>query len=106
MSPRSKFIKVRVAPTEYAAIARRADDAGQAMSEYVRAEVLAVHEQLALREELAALRGLMTTPPAPAANDPLALEAVLLLRELAAARDAQILARVRAQMTQLQKVAA
>ena len=50
MSPRSKFIKVRVAPTEYAAIARRADEAGATMSEYVRNEVLAVHETLAIRD--------------------------------------------------------
>lgn len=106
MSPRSKFIKVRVAPEEYAGIARRADEAGATMSEYVRDTVTAVHEQLALREELTALRGLVTAQPASAANDALALETVLLLRELAAARDAQILARVRAQLAQTQKVAA
>ena len=46
-------------PEEYAAIARRADDAGATMSEYVRDTVTAVHEQLPLREELSALRGLM-----------------------------------------------
>ncbi|WP_420998492.1 plasmid mobilization protein [Cupriavidus sp. 30B13] len=96
---RNKFIKVRVAPAEYAGIARHADAAGQTMSEYVREQVLAVHRTLDLQAELAALRGLVAAP-ARSTNDALALEAVLLLRELAAARDAQILGRVRAQLAQ------
>ncbi len=94
---RSKFIKVRVAPDEYLSIARQADIASQPMSEYVREQVLAVHRTLDLQAELVALRGLVSAP-AQSTDDALALEAVLLLRELAAARDAQILGRVRAQM--------
>ncbi|MNS10815.1 hypothetical protein D3C72_423380 [compost metagenome] len=96
---RSKFIKVRVAPGEYAGIAHHADAAGQTMSEYVREQVLAVHRTLDLQAELAALRGLVTAP-ARSTEGTVALEAVLLLRELAAARDAQILGRVRAQLAQ------
>lgn len=98
---RSKFIKVRVAHDEYASIARHADGASQNMSEYVRERVLAVHRTLDVHAELAALRGLVSAP-VRSTDDGLALEAVLLLRELAAARDAQILARVRAQLAQRQ----
>jgi hypothetical protein len=96
---RSKFIKVRVAPTEYAGIAHHADAAGQTMSEYVREQVLAVHRTLDVQAELVALRGLVAAPER-STDCTLMLEAVLLLRELAAARDAQILARVRAQLAQ------
>jgi uncharacterized protein (DUF1778 family) len=98
-SARSKFIKVRVSPDEYSMIARQADIASQPMSEYVREQVLAVHETLDLKAELATLRGLLGAPVQSTGNM-LALEAVLLLRELAAARDAQILSRVRAQLAQ------
>jgi len=98
-SARSKFIKVRVSPDEYLMIARQADIASQPMSEYVREQVLAVHETLDLKAELATLRGLLGAP-VRSTGDTLALEAVLLLRELAAARDAQILSRVRAQLAQ------
>lgn len=98
-SARSKFIKVRVSPDEYSMIARQADIASQPMSEYVREQVLAVHETLDLKAELATLRGLLGAP-VQSTGDKLALETVLLLRELAAARDAQILSRVRAQLAQ------
>lgn len=96
---RSRFIKVRVAPSEYVGIARHADAAGQTMSEYVREQVLAVHRTLDVQAELAALRGLLVAPERSTSST-LVLEAVLLLRELAAARDTQILARVRAQLAQ------
>jgi hypothetical protein len=99
VSGRSKFIKVRVSPDEYSAIARQADIASQAMSEYMREQVLAVHKTLDLKAELATLRSLPGAPTR-STSDPLALETVLLLRELAAARDAQILSRVRAQLAQ------
>jgi hypothetical protein len=98
-SARSKFIKVRVSPDEYSMIAHQADIASQPMSEYVREQVLAVHATLDLKAELATLRGLLGAP-VQSTGDTLALEAVLLLRELAAARDAQILSRVRAQLVQ------
>lgn len=100
-SVRSKFIKVRVAPTEYAGIAHHADSAGQTLSEYVREQVLAVHRTLDVQAELAALRSLVAAP-VRSTDDTLVLEAVLLLRELAAARDAQILRRVRIQLAQHQ----
>ncbi|KGS55686.1 hypothetical protein X961_250 [Burkholderia pseudomallei MSHR5613] len=91
-----------MAPAEYADIARYADTAGQTLSEYVRKQMLAVHRTLDVRAELAALRGLVS-PPSRSTDGAMALEALLLLRELAAARDAQILGRVRAQLAQHQR---
>lgn len=103
MSGRSRFIKVRVSDGEYETLRRRADAQGVTMSEYVRATVTAVHESLDVATELAALRqqvqrapGAPATPATGASTEQ--REMLLLLRELAAARDAQILARVRAQL--------
>jgi hypothetical protein len=102
MSERSKFIKVRVSDGEYKALRQRADAEGVTMSQHVRATVTAVHESLDVAAELAALRQqVRQTPSAPANGAGTGTEQremLLLLRELAAARDAQILARVRAQL--------
>lgn len=103
MSERSRFIKVRVNEGEYKMLRQRADAQGVTMSEHVRATVTAVHASLDVAAELAALRqqvGQATGAPALAANGTGTeqREMLLLLRELAAARDAQILARVRAQL--------
>lgn len=107
MKVRSEFIKVRVNRGEHMDIQKRADVMGLTLSEYVRATVTAVHERLDVVAALEALRNQCATLATsdiphtkPAAQDALALEAVLLLRELAAARDAQILSRVRAQLEQ------
>lgn len=103
MSERSKFIKVRVSDGEYKALRQRADAQGVTMSEHVRATVTAVHQSLDVAAELVALRDQVRQTSAPAAtkgdsNRTDQREMLLLLRELAAARDAQILARVRAQL--------
>lgn len=100
MSERSKFIKVRVSEGEYKALRQRADARGVTMSEQVRATVTAVHESLDVAAELAALRQQpRLSPSAPASGtSTVQREMLLLLRELAAARDAQILARIRAQL--------
>lgn len=100
MSERSKFIKVRVSESEYRALRQRADAQGVTMSEHVRATVSAVHHSLDVVAELAALRQQVRQAPSATANGAGndQREMLLLLRELAAARDAQILARVRAQM--------
>ncbi|MBN8507333.1 MAG: hypothetical protein J0L57_01840 [Burkholderiales bacterium] len=106
MSGRSRFIKIRVSDGEYKTLRQRADAQGVTMSEHVRATVTAVHESLDVAAELAALRqqvqrapGAPVTPTTGASTEQ--REMLLLLRELAAARDAQILARVRAQLAAL-----
>lgn len=99
MSARNKFVKLRLSPTEYADVLKRADFAGLTMCEHIRQQLLTVHQQIDVRAELSALRGqLPVTSATPASTDPQALETLLILRELAAGRDAQILARVRAQL--------
>ncbi|MFT3802818.1 MAG: hypothetical protein QM766_16565 [Burkholderiaceae bacterium] len=103
MSERSRFIKVRVSENEHKALRQRADAQGVTISEHVRATVTAVHQSLDVAAELAALRGQVRQTPAPAVTPgdgagTAQREMLLLLRELAAARDAQILARVRAQL--------
>lgn len=100
MSGRSKFIKVRVSEGEYKTLRQRADAQGVTMSEHVRATVAAVHESLNVAAELAALRQqVRPEPSAPADGASVEQrEMLLLLRELAAARDAQMLVRVRAQL--------
>ena len=107
MKVRSEFSKVRVSRDEPRDVQKRADVMGLTLSEYVRATVTAVHERLdvvaaleQLRSQCAAHKAPATPHTSAAAQDILALEAVLLLRELAAARDAQILSRVRAQLSQ------
>lgn len=70
------------------------------MSEHVRSTVAVVHESLDVAAELAALRRQMQQVPSAAVSPDNGTEQ----RELAAARDAQILAqilaRVRAQLAQ------
>lgn len=95
-SPKNRFVKVRLSGDEYNEVAVRADRDGLTMCEHIRQQLLAVHEQLDVCAELAALRAQLATPAAAPETE--AREALLLLRELAAARDLGILARVRAQL--------
>jgi len=97
MSARNKFVKVRLDQKEYADVLKRADEQGLTMCEHIRQQLLQVHEALDMRQELRTLRDQVASA-APAANDPMALETLLILRELAVSRDAQILGRVRAQL--------
>lgn len=104
MSERSRFIKLRVSDAEYMTLRQRADAQGVTMSEHVRATVTTVHKDVDVAAELAGLRQQLRQPATAAASagsgpsDIEQREMLLLLRELAAARDAQILARVRAQL--------
>lgn len=95
-APKNRFVKVRLSGDEYNEVAVRADRDGLTMCEHIRQQLLAVHEQLDVCAELAALRAQLATPAAAPETE--AREALLLLRELAAARDLGILARVRAQL--------
>jgi len=103
MTQRSRFIKLRVSDSEYSELRRRADEQGVTMSEHVRDTVTAVHQATDVAAELGELRGQVRhlveggrgrAEP----GDSNQHEMLLLIRELAAARDAQILTRVRAQL--------
>eukprot|EP01036_Dinobryon_divergens_P049389 gene49389-66176_t len=103
MSERSRFIKVRVSDSEYRELRKRADEHGVTMSEHVRDTVTAVHQATDVAAELSELRGQVRhlVEMGRGRDEPSVgeqREMLLLLRELAAARDAQILARVRAQL--------
>lgn len=103
MSERSRFIKVRVSDSEYRELRKRADEQGVTMSEHVRDTVTAVHQATDVAAELSELRQQVrhfteTGRGRDDAGEGEQREMLLLLRELAAARDAQILARVRAQL--------
>ena len=110
MSPRNQFIKVRVSRGEHVDVQKRADAQGLTISEYVRNTVTTVHERLDVVAALEALRAQCSTQPTRSkafdrgdnalSPEAATVEALLLLRELAAARDAQILSRVRAQLKQ------
>lgn len=104
MTERSRFIKVRLRDDEYQDLRRRADEHGITMSEHVRAVVATVHESQDVARSLAEMKealsrlSLASAPERPPASDSQGLELLLIVRELAAARDAQILTRVRAQV--------
>lgn len=104
MTGRSRFIKVRLADVEYQDLRRRADARGVTMSEHVREVVATVHESLDVARSLDELREAIAqvssarAPQRTPEDDSHRLEVVLLLRELAAARDAQILSRVHAKV--------
>lgn len=95
MAARNRFVKVRLSPKEYGEVARRADGAGVTLCEHIRQQVLSVHAQLDMTAELSSLRTLVAIPSKSEPSGELfAAEALLLLRELVAGRDAQILGRV------------
>jgi len=103
VSERSRFIKVRLTDAEYRELRKRADEHGVTMSEHVRGTVTAVHQATDVAAELSELRQQLrlladTDRGRAEPGDAEQREVLLLLRELAAARDAQILARVRAQL--------
>ncbi len=104
MTERNKFIKVRVSEREHADLRRRADARGVTVSEHVREVVAAVHESLDVNRAIAEMRAAIdrlvadTSVKRQSGDEGRELEVLLLLRELAAARDAQILNRVRAQV--------
>jgi hypothetical protein len=103
MSKRSRFIKLRVSDSEYGELRKRADEHGVTMSEHVRATVTVVHQATDVASELSELRGQLQHLAQLGRGhhepgDGEQHEMLLLMRELAAARDAQILARVRAQL--------
>lgn len=101
-----RHLKARLSEVEYQTLVKRADAEGMTISEYARAvlardrvstdvqTVLAdMRTQLATAAQASAA-GATTTFAASRSPDPLLVEAVWLLRELAAERNAQMLARV------------
>jgi hypothetical protein len=96
----SKWAKVRLAEPEYAALAARAGMRGLTVSAYLREAVTVDRAQFDAREAVlgleARLRGDLGANRGD--SEPLALETLLIARELLALREPQAMMRVRAQL--------
>lgn len=99
-----KYLKIAVTPEFYATLARTADERGVTLAALIRAQLeqpqpspasSAIEAALA-RIEAQLAQG--ATKPAGNEHEQLLTEIVLLVRELAAERNAQVLARVRQQL--------
>lgn len=102
MNIKNRFIKIRFSPDEYEDITRKADRLGLNRCDYIRNQLLAVHTQLDIRNELQELHALAVTQSEANAHgqQEAMTETVLMLRELLASRDPQAIARVKAQLRQ------
>lgn len=99
-------LKARLTQAEYQALVARADAAGLTISEYARAVLARDRERADIDTVLADMRAQLanaaqvsaataaTTQGALQGPDPLMVEAIWLLRELAAERNAQVLSRL------------
>lgn len=101
-----RHLKARLSEVEYQALVARADQAGLTLSEFARVMLARESErddqaavQAEMRAQLAAIAAhcaaaMTPAPPLQADPDPLLVEVLWLLRELATERNAQALARV------------
>ncbi|HEY6644507.1 hypothetical protein [Povalibacter sp.] len=98
-----KYLKVAVAPEMYATLTRTADQRGLTLASLVRAELEQGRAPLAIEalgSRLDRLESLLAKTHAHdiSAHERLVTEVLLLVRELACERNAQVLARVRQQL--------
>lgn len=93
-------LKARLSVVEYRELKTCADAAGLSISEYVRTVLARERQALGIEDVLSEFRTMLAVPKAestpshPGRPDPLLVEAVLLLRELVAERNPQLLGRV------------
>jgi len=101
---RRKYLKVALTPDQYADLSIRADRAGLTLADYVRTnladtrQVIEVEEVLARIETKLAAPVVNPTTVTPGVLEPLLVENLLLVRELVAERNAQVLTRVAQQL--------
>jgi ribosomal protein L12E/L44/L45/RPP1/RPP2 len=101
-----RHLKARLSEAEYQALVECADAAGLTISEYARTVLARDRERMDVEAVLADIRAQLasaaaasaaaavTTPAALPIPDPLLVEVIWLLRELAAERNAQVIGRV------------
>jgi hypothetical protein len=96
-----RYLKARLTTGEYEALKALADAAGLTVSEYVRSVLAKEREAEEIEATLARIEAQLAAPVVLPATEtaggvlePLLVESVLLMRELAAERNAQVLARV------------
>lgn len=98
-----RYLKVALRSDHYNALCVRADQKGITLSELVREQLGLEDEKNSVERALEQIIEKLSLPPAPAAIPVEAewtlMEILLLMRELAADRNAQIVARVAQQMT-------
>lgn len=93
------YLKVRLTQVEHEALVEHADAASLTISEYARIVFARDRERIDIDEVLASIRAHLAasdaiTPTASRPPDPLLVETVWLLRELAAERNTETLFRV------------
>jgi hypothetical protein len=95
-----RYLKARLAEDEYRELVKRADAMGLTVSEYVRLVLARDQQAVGIEAVLSRIESKLTAtvvPPTTVAADtlePLLAENLLLVRELAAERNAQVLTRV------------
>jgi hypothetical protein len=99
MKGRNFMIRVRMNGSEYDTLKVKADERGQTVSDYVRDALAQESTAFDLSQLAGELRNVATARGTESGTlEPVAIETLLLLRELVMARDAQILGRVRQQV--------
>ena len=104
---KTRYLKARLPAREYDALKAAADAAGVTLSDHVRTVLATQQAALDQARFLMALEAHLQAAPvavsdaAPADLEPLLTEVLLLARELAADRNAQMLARVAQQLNHL-----
>lgn len=101
---RTHYLKTRLTPGENRALLRDADEAGLTVSEYVRTILMREREAISIDRLVARLEQMLSehatlaqgnvVSPSRGDAELLLVECVMLLRELSADRNAQILSRV------------
>ncbi|WP_215796674.1 plasmid mobilization protein [Paludibacterium yongneupense] len=104
VSVRTHYLKTRLSPAENRALSRDADEAGLTVSEYVRTILMREREAVSIDRLVARLDQMLTEHATQGRGSEfstsrgdaelLLVECVMLLRELSADRNAQILSRV------------
>jgi hypothetical protein len=99
---KSRFVKTRLSVPEYVALCARADEKGVTVSEYLRELVTGQRETLDLQGGLTRIESrLEAAPVADSRQEAMAAESLLLLRELVAGVNTQVLSQVAQRMSTL-----
>lgn len=95
MMKRRKFLKVAVTPDEYSELSILADQQGLTLSAYVRKQLADKRQTIEAEKALARIEAkLQPAKGAPTELEPLLVESLLLIRELVAERNPQVLPRI------------
>lgn len=92
---RRKFLKVALTPDEYAKLSILADQQGLTLSAYVRKQLADKRQAIEAEAALARIEAkLMPASESATQLEPLLVESLLLVRELVAERNPQVISRI------------